>query len=330
MQDANALPHRTRREQTPEEWVTEQLTFTTEEGARVYKFRVEARNRDSERFRPLVAVLRQPKETRESLFNKLDLQAARCQSPQVQITAWLKQSTKQPIGIFLWPVEYQIDDDDDNGDDGDDGNDTVGKTVPAMYRQIAKHNETLMGAMMRNCQSTLMHLAGQNERFEGERTALMREREETFHALKQLHDSEDDRIQKSDRWAKLGETFKTIAEATAFRITQGKVAPDAKSSVLLRSLAMLRDSLTPEQAMGLQKLLTANQLTLFATLITEPEEYAARAVNTADAPQPTPEPAAPATSAKTSESSTNQAQPSRKKAPKKKTVAKLKSKHKTR
>lgn len=329
MEDAKALPHRTRREQTPEQWVTEQLAFTLEDGARVYKFRVEARNRDGERFRPLVGVLRQATDTPDSLFNKLDLQAARCQSPQVQITAWLRQSTKQPIGIFQWPVEYQSDEEEeDNGDD--DGRDTLDKSIPAMYRQLAKHNETLMAAMMRNCQSTMMHLAGQNERFEGERTALMREREETFLALKTLHDSDDERVQKGERWTKVGETLKTIAEAAAFRLTQGKVAPDAQSSVLLRSLGMLRDSITPKQAEGLQKLLTANQLTLFATLVTEPEDYAARAIEKADPPQPPPEPTAPVTTPKTLEPSTNQAQPSRKKARKKKAVAKRKSSRKTR
>lgn len=317
----------THKEQTPEEWITEQFSFSSEEGAGVFKFRIEARHNDRERYRALVAVIRQKNDTPAAVFEKVDVQAARCQAPQVQVTAWMRQSTKQPVGIYNWPVEYESDEEEDDSDD-----DSKKGFDAAMYRQLARHNETLMATMMRNSQSTMMHLASQNERYEVDRERLMRERSETFDLYQSIRENDADSKLKSERWGKIGDTFKTLGEAAAFRLTQGKVAPDAQSGILLRSLGMLRESITPEQAAGLQQILSANQLTLLATLVTEPEEYAARSINPPETPPEAPQepPAPPAPPPETTEPpAPKRARASSQKRSKPKKVAKRKTATKT-
>lgn len=286
MQNARKLPERRHREQTPEQWVAEQLMFSDDDGSGVAKFRIEARNSERERFRAYVAVLRKSDDTPVSIYEKIDTQAARCKAPEVQVTAWLRRSTKQPVGIFNWPVEFESDEGEEK--EHEESIDS------ALYRQLARHNETLMANFMRLSQSTMMHLAGQNERFEQEREKVSQERLETFEVYKRAEGDAHDRELKGMRWAKIGETLKTLGEAVAFRMTQGQVAPDAQSAVLLRSLHLLGQSITSEQAAAIQKILDANQLTLLTTLVSDPEGYAKQSIQP---PPPAPEQTSPAAEA---------------------------------
>ena len=65
-----------------------------------------------------------------------------------------------------------------------------------------------------------------------------------------------------------------MASAIAYKVTQGKVAPDAKANILDSALIRFGDSLSPDQAQGLKSLLNQEQLLMLHALTSEPADTA--------------------------------------------------------
>ncbi len=257
-------------QQAPEDWVREQVEFESgEDGATVTRFRIEAKKLNRERFRTLVSVVRKKDDTPETLAAKIDVQAARCKEPMVQVSAFLRGQVKQPVSIYPWPVEAEADDD---GDDDDASSSSTASILDgALYRQLARHNEILLAKTLEMSHQMMQHLAGQNDRHEREREAVAKERLELFEAHRLMVTAQDEQLSKAERWRTIGKSVSTFADAIAFRMTRGNVAPDAHSATLLRGLKMLGSSITPEQSQQLAQVLTMEQLTTLATL-TSPDD----------------------------------------------------------
>lgn len=257
-------------QQAPEEWVREQVEFESgEDGATVTRFRIEAKKLNRERFRTLVSVVRKKDDTPETLAAKIDVQAARCKEPLVQVSAFLRGQVKQPVSIYPWPVEAEADDDGDGDDDASSSPSSI--LDGALYKQLARHNEILLSKTLELSQQMMLHLAGQNARHEEEREQLQKERLELFEAHRAMVMAQDEQKSKAERWRTIGQSISTFSDAIAFRMTRGQVAPDAQSAVLLRGLKSLGKSITPEQSQQLAGIFTMEQLTTLATL-TSPDD----------------------------------------------------------
>ena len=92
--------------------------------------------------------------------------------------------------------------------------------------------------------------------------------------LRELHMEKDSREIESKKWDTLTTAGTTIAQAVAYKFTQGNVAPDAKANILDGALRRFGDGISEEQALALKQIFSQEQLIALHALTTAPADTA--------------------------------------------------------
>lgn len=252
---------------SPLAWIAQQME-TGEAETPVYHFKIQAKERQGDRWAIKCDIRRRADDTPERIHDRIEREAARQNCAELRIIATVRQS-QTPVSTFPWPTDFIGDPEvDDHQADDKDG------SLVALLKQSHRHNEFMLSALLKVCGSQASLTQQMQQQSKQQQEAIWAERLEMMALVKGFHDDKAEREAEKVKWETLGHAGKTMAEAMAYKLTQGKVAPDAKANILDGALRRFGSSITPEQAEALGSILTQPQLIALNALTTAPADTA--------------------------------------------------------
>lgn len=251
---------------TPMAWISQQIEHTDGE-VPVYNFRIQARERAGDRWKVVCAIRRKPADTPQSLFDRITVECDRQNAVELRVIATTRQA-QTPVSTYLWATDYIG---NPNAEEPVADDETASA---AMMRQALRHNEQLLGALMKVCGAQVSAFTAMQGQAKAQQDAAWSERIEMMHVMRNLYFEKDEREVETKKWDALAQAGTTFAQAAAYKMTQGNVAPDAKANILDSALLKLGATITPEQAEALGGILSQEQLVMLNALTTKPADTA--------------------------------------------------------
>lgn len=159
------------------------------------------------------------------------------------------------------------------GDDIEDEVENPQGLSIAVVRQSIRHTEVLMQAMMQMQVGVMRHLGEQNRQLTESAEKLASERLELIDLVRKVKLESLDDENRAQRNTAIVDAAKTLTNAVAFRMTDGKGGDNAREELMSTMLQGLGKTITEEQDAELRKILTAEQLITLAELFRDPQGH---------------------------------------------------------
>lgn len=235
----------------------------------VNSIRVQGRTRSTESWKTLVDVRRKRNEELPELQNRVETEVANQTSRQIQVIAFRRQG-RAPISTYPIIADIYGDDDDD-----DDELLTKGKAGSEVIKQTLRHNEILVHAMMKMCQSQNATMATIVQRYETREAASEARHLEAIEALRTMKHADREGEIEQAKWKAITSSAQEMVSAVAYRLTEGKGGPpDAKAQIMSSALRRLGAGLTETQMETIGGALTPSQAAILRSLLEDPDGLA--------------------------------------------------------
>lgn len=247
-------------------WIAQQIVDADGE-VPIYHFKLQGRERPGDRWSIKCDIRRRSDDTPERIHDRIEAEGKRQHCVDLRVIATTRQS-QTPMSTYPWTTDFigNPEAEEPIGAESTGADKVVGQSL--------RHNEAILQALMRVTNAQLSAFASMQAQAKAQIDTAHNERIEMMVMMREMYLEKDAREIEGKKWDALTGSAKTIAQAVAYKFTQGKVAPDAKANILDDALIHFGQSMSEEQVQALSGILNQEQLVMLNALTSAPADTA--------------------------------------------------------